>query len=204
MNLACSLRRALCGVAWLLGLLPAGPATALETDRDQPFSVKARQVELDQKTGHISYRGNVTLTQGSLRIQADSLEAHTRRGQPESLLARGNPIRVSARPEGKEADVELRAQRLEFHRPTQRLRLEGGVELVHDEFRVEAGQLDYRRPEEQIDMSGHVTLRRGKDVFSAPWLHIDLAENRLVAGSPPGSATRERVTAVLYSRKNRL
>jgi lipopolysaccharide export system protein LptA len=189
--------------ALLLALAPAASPQALEPDRDQPFSINAQHIELDQKTGNIVYRGNVTIVQGSLRILADSLEARRQQGRPELLIGRGSPLRVSARVEGRDGDVELRAGRLEFSRSAQRLRLEDRIELVHGEFRLEAGQLEYRRAQAQIDLSGGVVVHRDEDVFRAPFVHIDLNEDRLSAGSPPGADRRERVTAVLQPRKDR-
>jgi len=52
-------------------LFPARFATALDSDRNQPAAFKAQDIEIDFNTGQRTYRGNVTIQQGTLRMKAD-------------------------------------------------------------------------------------------------------------------------------------
>ena len=52
-------------------LFPARFATALDSDSNQPAEFKAQDIEIDFNTGQRTYRGNVTIQQGTLRMKAD-------------------------------------------------------------------------------------------------------------------------------------
>ena len=54
-------------------LLAAGQSHALSTDSNQPIRVQADSAELDDGKGVATYRGNVVITQGSLRVTGTSL-----------------------------------------------------------------------------------------------------------------------------------
>ena len=61
--------------ALLLAALVAGApaARALSTDRDQPIEIEADFAELDDSRGVTMYKGNVIVTQGSLKLTGESL-----------------------------------------------------------------------------------------------------------------------------------
>jgi lipopolysaccharide export system protein LptA len=185
----------------LLWLWPAGTLLALSSDRDQPLVVNARQIEADEKTGIAVYRGHVTLSQGSLHIEADRLEVRRRDGQTESLLATGNPVRARTRPDNEEADIHLSARRLEYHRPTQYLVLTGNPVLLQGEKRITARCLEYNDLFEQADLYGDVMLDRGEDRLHAAYMHYDVPENFLQAGAHPQGPDGGRVSAVIQPRQ---
>ena len=56
-------------------------ALALESDRSAPINIEADQVDLDQSKGIAKYLGNVSLVQGSIKINADSIKVYAKDGQ---------------------------------------------------------------------------------------------------------------------------
>ena len=56
-------------VAWV-------PALALSTDRDEPIEIEARSAEADNRKRVTIYRGDVVITQGTLRITGDTVWVH--------------------------------------------------------------------------------------------------------------------------------
>ena len=108
----------------LLGVLSCG-AIALESDRQQPLKIVADSAELNDKDGTATYTGNVILTQGSLKIQADYLLIKTADNKVTFVSARGNPARFSQQPaedqlpvkaSGLGADYDVKAQTLTLRR----------------------------------------------------------------------------------------
>ena len=78
---------------------------ALDSDKDQPASVEADEVEYDFRTGVRTYKGNVIVEQGSLRITGDKLVVVYKDDKLESATAWGNLASFKQRPEGKDQDV---------------------------------------------------------------------------------------------------
>ncbi len=124
-------RHLLIGLTGLvLGAAP-GAAQALESDAEQPINIRARSVEANEKTGVSVYQGNVVLTQGSLRIEADRLEVTLRERQTELIRAWGKPVRASSRTDRGE-DIRARAGRIEYDAKRRQLDLYGNIELRRD------------------------------------------------------------------------
>lgn len=136
----------------LLCLLGTSLAHALKEDREAPFNISARHVEVNEKTGAAVYRGNVVLVQGSLRIQAERLEVRSRQNKSDVVLGFGNPLVVRQRQDQRDEGVEIRAARLE-----------------------------YRVRERQLDLYEQVSLRQGNDAVTAQAAHYDINEKRFLA-----------------------
>lgn len=129
---ALSATRAIAVTGVIGAMLLCGPAAyALKSDADQPINIRARSVEANEKTGVSVYRGNVVLTQGSLRIEAERLEVTLREGRTELIRAWGKPVRMRSRTDRGE-EIRARAERAEYHSPKRQLDLYGDVELRRD------------------------------------------------------------------------
>lgn len=130
------------------------PSFALKSDRDQPVHIRATSVEINEKTGVAVYRGNVTLTQGSLRIEADHMRVHTRHRRPETIHATGRPVVMRMRLDNHEEELHGRALRLDYHVTRRTVSLYGEVHIRQggDEFFAEAAH--YHLDEERLDAEG--------------------------------------------------
>ncbi len=92
-------------MTWLALNAPA--AQALESDRDQPATIEADEVEFDFRNGTRTYKGDVVVVQGTLRITGDKLVIRYTEGdeQIETATSWGNPATFKQRPDGKDQDV---------------------------------------------------------------------------------------------------
>jgi lipopolysaccharide export system protein LptA len=133
-------------VALLLALVVfASPVThARKDDADQPVNVRARRVDANEKTGVTTYQGNVVLTQGSLRLDADRMEVTTRDGRLRRVRAWGGPVRFRNRTDSGE------------------------------EIRGEAGRVEYFASERRIDLHQRVKLTRNNDSVEGAVVRYDL------------------------------
>lgn len=88
-------------------LLSAPAALALESDNSQPATIEADEVEFDFRTGTRTYKGDVVVVQGTLRITGEKLVVQygEQEDQIESATSWGNPATFKQRPEGKDDDV---------------------------------------------------------------------------------------------------
>ncbi|HEY8555092.1 MAG TPA: lipopolysaccharide transport periplasmic protein LptA [Burkholderiales bacterium] len=131
----------------------AVPADARTRDVDQPIHIRAQRVEANEKTGVSVYRGDVVLTQGSLRLEADRLEVQLRGGSTERIRAWGKPARLRSRTESGE-DIRASAERIE-----------------------------YRAAERLLDLYGDVELYRGADLLTGAIVHYALDRGTFTAES---------------------
>jgi len=96
----------------ILLLILAQNTWALSTDRDEPATVEADEVEYDFRTGVRTYTGNVIVVQGTLRITGDKLVVEYNGDQLESATAWGRLASFQQRPDGKDQDVIGKGKRI--------------------------------------------------------------------------------------------
>lgn len=89
----------------LILLISTQISWALSTDRNEPATVEADEVEYDFRTGVRTYKGNVVVVQGTLRITGDKLVVEYKNEKLESATAWGQPASFKQRPDDKDQDV---------------------------------------------------------------------------------------------------
>ena len=139
-------------LAFALGAAVSLPAYALRADRDKPIKITADSVSVDQKTGVSHYRGNVVLTQGTLRVEADRVTVRYHKGTVDQVSASGRPVTFRERPDDQDRDILGSALRLE-----------------------------YSAASDRIDLFDQVSVQQGDDILRSSVLHYDLAKNSLRA-----------------------
>ncbi len=63
-------------------------AFALKADQEQPIKIEADAATVDEKNGVSTYRGNVTVNQGSLFISADEVQIHSTDNEVVRIVAK--------------------------------------------------------------------------------------------------------------------
>ncbi|MFW6258765.1 MAG: lipopolysaccharide transport periplasmic protein LptA [Halochromatium sp.] len=137
----------------LLGLLcwAALPALALEADQYQPMYVEADAAELDEKQSTSLYLGNVEVTQGSLRIQADEvLVHHASDRRIEKIIAVGQPVRYRQRLDDDPDEVTGQALRMEYEAGQEELTLIDEAVLIQAEDRFASDRIVYNRITQRV------------------------------------------------------
>lgn len=137
----------------LLAILPVA-AWGLAADRDQPIHIEADSASLDEKTGISVYRGNVQLTQGTLKLQGETMTVHSSGGQVSKIVLSGNPASFVQRPDENDANLN-----------------------------AEAGIMEYYADDERIILlkAAHVWQDDGKE-FRSDKIIYDISSNRINAG----------------------
>lgn len=125
--------RALWPIALLAGLLIfTSPAHSLPSDRSQPLSTDADELELDDKSGTTTLYGNVIIKQGTMRITADKVVLHYKKSKLTHVIATGAPAQYSQIPRPNQEPVEARAKTLEYHIEQETLLLLNNASLVQE------------------------------------------------------------------------
>ncbi len=133
----------------LFALLSIGVGvSALVTDSDQPIEIEAGSAESDDVAKITRYRGNVVITQGTLRITGDVVTIHrTDDNDLEKLVAVGQPATFRQLPEGV-ADVPdnyqtASANRMEYFAENEEIVLTGDASYTQTGSTVAAARLVY-------------------------------------------------------------
>ena len=143
-------------VAVLLGMtiLFQVPAQALKSDSQQPAFVDAEEVDMDFKTGKRTYRGNVLVRQGTLRIEADQITTTHKDGLLQIAVAIGKPAIFRQRPDGKDYDVIGTGLRLELDHPNEIITLHENARIEQNQDSIAGETIVYNMSTEQLKVRG--------------------------------------------------
>ena len=126
-----------------VALIPA-PSLALSTDRDQPIAITADRAEADNKHRIATYNGNVTITQGTLRIQSDTVIVHYNSSNDLTrLTAAGSPVRFRQLPDSDTEYQTARAKRMEYTLDDGTITLIGDANYSKGDYTVAADRISY-------------------------------------------------------------
>ena len=158
----------------LLLLLLTGTASALQSDLQQPITVEADGMDIDEGQRTNTYRGNVVLHQGTITLKADKVTVilGSKPGESNRVVAEGKPATLQQLPDGKQEYVVGRANRLE-----------------------------YSVDQETLVLTGNASLRQGQDNFKSDRIVYDRAKAMIRAGASAQGNQRVRVTIGSQSGK---
>jgi lipopolysaccharide export system protein LptA len=115
-------------VSVLLGVLLSQSLFALDTDRAAPMDLTAEHWQGSMKSGSQIWTGNVRISQGSLKIQADKGTISYQDGQVGAALLEGSPAVISQAREGG-GEVRAQARKIDYDLSANKVILTGGVKI---------------------------------------------------------------------------
>jgi len=128
----------------MLGLVLALPAHALTTDKDKPIEVEADTAELDDVKNVSIYRGNVIVTQGSIRMTGDVMTVYqTDTDDLDHLIMEGKPATYKQLPDDSKIYDEARALRMEYHEIKNKIILIDQAVVTQEGLRFSGDRIDY-------------------------------------------------------------
>lgn len=138
----------------ILMLLLAHSSFALEQDWQQAVTILSDHAELDRKTGMVMYEGNVTLTQGSLRIEAEQLLLFRNGDQLERVTARGTPARYEQIISDGDSLTRAHGERIDYMAVQREILIEGNARLEQDGNQFSGEQIRYDMLRDTISAQG--------------------------------------------------
>jgi len=150
MNLL-SLKALLCIITFAFA---SSAARALDSDRLQPLKIVADTALIDEKDGTATYTGNVVLTQGTLRIAAESLKIKTELGKVDVVMAVGEPALFSQVPEPNQAEVIAKAKKIDYLVRDQKLLLKLKASIVQGENIFRGEEIVYEIQSQRLQAVG--------------------------------------------------
>lgn len=154
-------------LALALGVSPV--ARALSTDREQPIEIEADSAEADDAKRITIYKGDVVITQGTLRITGEHVtiryDANGNFSELISLGVPGTPARFSQLPDGK-------------------------VDQEENYQRARASRMEYYKEKDAIVLLGNAVYGQGGDEVAADRIDYDSKNSRMLARTASADATK--------------
>ncbi|MCZ4126733.1 lipopolysaccharide transport periplasmic protein LptA [Stutzerimonas balearica] len=152
--------------AYLLG----SSAWALPEDRDQPIRVQADTAELDDRQGVAVYRGDVVITQGTMKITGDTVTiTQNENGDVEVFTSIGKPAYYEQKPAVDKDIVKAYGLTIQYFAANERIVLIDQAKVVQEGNTFEGEKIVYdtRR---QIVNAG----RASNDEVTTPRPRVDM------------------------------
>ncbi len=141
---------------WAIG------AIALSSDREKPAVIEADDVEFDFRTGVRTYRGNVSVVQGTLEIKSDKLVVNYKDGKMQNATAWGNPARFRQRPDGKKDDVIGKGKKILLNEVKNTLTLYTKASLKQGSDTAHGEIIIYDMAKDKLNVKGAASTTRAK------------------------------------------
>ena len=137
--------------------LGSATAWALPTDREQPIRVQADSAELDDKQGVAVYRGNVVITQGTLKITGDTVTiTQDANGDIEVFTSVGKPAYYEQKPAVDKQIVKAYGLTIQYFAANERIILLDQAKVVQEGNTFEGEKIVYDT-QRQIVNAGRAT-----------------------------------------------
>jgi lipopolysaccharide export system protein LptA len=138
----------------LAGLLFSAHSYAGKDDFTKKIELASLYQNADGIAKRATYQGNVMILQGSLKVSADELEIDASKGEGnEIFIATGNPATYSQQQEDGSI-VTAQADKIEYHRQTRSLSLEGNAQIKQNSSSVQGELIKFNMELEQIIAQG--------------------------------------------------
>lgn len=131
-------------------------AHALKSDRDQPMDIAADRVDIDDNKGISTFRGNVLVTRGTLRITGEVVVVHrTAEGELQRIIATGNQASYQQRPDNKQKDVVAHANRIVYNANSEIVDLTKQARIVQGGDTFSGAHLVYNAGQDKVTATGN-------------------------------------------------
>lgn len=140
----------------LLALVTAPlSALSLPNDWQQAMTILSDTAEIDRRAGTVIYEGNVVLTQGTLKIEADRLLVLRDGDSLEKAVAEGSPAYYEQQIEVGKPVTTAHGNRIDYYTVERRITLRGDAQLQQDGNLFSGDQITYDMISETVKASGN-------------------------------------------------
>ena len=128
----------------LSAALGSASAWALPTDRDQPIHIQSDDAQLDDKQGVATYKGNVIITQGSMKITGNTVTiTRNATGDVDVFTAVGNLAYYEQKPAADKPIVQAYGVTIQYFAAQNRIVLIDKAKVINDGNTSEGEKIVY-------------------------------------------------------------
>lgn len=134
-------------------LLPGAQALAATSDRQQPIEVQADRSHFDQQSGRQVHTGDVVITQGSMRIQADEIIIYLQQGGLSRIDAKGAPV-VFRQLDDAGQEITANSSNMRYESTNGLLLLTGQAKLSQPGRELSGDRIEYNVADQSVSADG--------------------------------------------------
>ncbi len=142
-------------LVWLVCLL----TSSLLANAGEKILIRADSMQLDINTGESVYRGNVSFTQGTIKLKGNQITVSNENGDLRHVKIEGTPARYSDN--NPEAQVTARSQYMDYNVANSQLSMRGAARLEQGDRIVESDHILYDT-EKKLILAGQTTGATGE------------------------------------------
>ncbi len=163
----------------MLASLLCAQVHALPSDSSQPVTLEADKATFNEKTGVTSYSGNVVITQGTIRIEADQLVVNLDQKRAiKDATATGRPARFQQQLDSRKGLARGEGNQLFYDARAALLTLSGNAHLQQNGTTFHGENLRYSMNKGDIEATGTSQRRVRLVIPSASELNPKSARSR--------------------------
>lgn len=144
-------------LALAFAAVSAFSAKAEKADREKPTQVEANRMTSDEAKRTSVFEGNVVLTKGTLRLEADRVVVRQDADGFQYATATGDPVRFrqkgDARGTGEGVWIEAEAGRIEIDEKRERVELHQNARVTRDKDEVRGAYILYDQRAEYFSVT---------------------------------------------------
>lgn len=145
-------------------------AWALPTDRDQPIHIQSDDAQLDDKQGVATYKGNVIITQGSMKITGNTVTiTRNAQGDVDVFTAVGNLAYYEQKPAVNKPIVQAYGVTIQYFAAQDRIVLIDKAKVINDGNTSEGEKIVYDTVRQVVNAG-----RANGSKITAPRPRIDM------------------------------
>ena len=145
-------------------------AWALPTDRDQPIHIQSDDAQLDDKQGVATYKGNVNITQGSMKITGNTVTiTRNAQGDVDVFTAVGNLAYYEQKPAVNKPIVQAYGVTIQYFAAQDRIVLVDKAKVINDGNTSEGEKIVYDTVRQVVNAG-----RANGSKLTAPRPRIDM------------------------------
>lgn len=139
-------------------------SSALSSDQNQPIEVEADYAEIDDKKGLTIYRGDVIVTQGSMKVLGDELTVtYTEAGDMDTMIVIGKPAHFEQLPDNSKIKDEAEALRIEYYSLKNLMYLIKKAVMKQEGARLTGDKIEYNTLTSKIITKGNANASKDKN-----------------------------------------
>ena len=133
---------------------------ALPSDREKNIELNADKATFSERTGVMTYSGNVVIQQGTMRLNANTIVAQLNANkQIQTITAKGNPATFQQQVSADKGLAKGQGQTLVYNAETGIIMLTGNAILTQDGASIRGNELRYSMNVGDIEVTGNQQRR---------------------------------------------
>ena len=119
------------------------PAYAIDPNSKAPIEIESDQATLDDKTGSSTYSGNVIITQGLSRLEAEFIKVESAERKISSISATGSPAHFVQQTDVNDVSTHGYGNAITYRTDNGSLTFKGDARLIQAENSFSGEEIEY-------------------------------------------------------------